>query len=332
MELVILQGVAPENIIFANPCKKTSDLQYAQKSGVRKVTFDNEAELRKIRQWLPDAELILRCRASDPSASYNLCSKFGATTATSVGLLRCAKYLGLSVIGASFHIGSNARDPVAFDKAIRTCRELFKMGLDMGHDMHMLDIGGGFSTHRFDDMARVIRESIDRHFCGITVEIVAEPGRLLVAGALTLACGIIGMRDALENTDDKEGRHMIYLNDGIYGTFINNLFEPGPQPKVLRASGAFYPPESADKYEAYTIWGPTCDGTDRVAESVALPRSLTIDDWLYFPDMGAYSTCLSTSFNGFQCDRETIYVSSNPAVDIYLQLGSRQGPREDLDL
>ncbi|KAF7536968.1 hypothetical protein G7054_g4074 [Neopestalotiopsis clavispora] len=287
------KGAAPENIIFANPCKKTSDLQYAQKVGVRKVTFDNEAELHKIRQWLPDAELVLRCRASDPSASYNLCSKFGATTAASVRLLRSAKHLGLSVIGVSFHIGSNAKDPLAFNEAIQTCRELFETGLDIGHEMHLLDIGGGFSTQSFDAMARVIRESLDRHFCGIAVEVVAEPGRLLVAGALTLACGIIGRRDALEHTEDKEGRHMIYLNDGVYGTFICNLFEPGPQPKVLRASGAFYPPQSADKYENYTIWGPTCDGTDCIAESVALPGSLTIDDWLYFPSMGGEFLILS---------------------------------------
>lgn len=294
MELVLLQGVSPERIIFANPCKKVSDLEYAQKTGVRKVTFDNEAELYKIREWLPDAELVLRCRVSDSSASYSLSAKFGATMATSARLLQCAKSLGLSVIGTSFHIGSNAKDPTTFDNAIQSCRELFDTGLCMGHDMRLLDIGGGFSTQIFDAMARVIRESVDKYFRDIAVEIVAEPGRLFVAGALTLACGIIGRRDAVENTEDKERRHMIYLNDGVYGTFISNLFEPGPQPMVLRASGVFYPRRSEDRYEEYTIWGPTCDGTDCVARSVALPTSLVVDDWIYFPHMGGKSFPLTT--------------------------------------
>ncbi|BAE59842.1 putative ornithine decarboxylase [Aspergillus flavus] len=318
MELVMSQGVAPERIIFANPCKKISDLEYAQQSGVRKMTFDNEAELQKIRQRFPDAQLILRCLASDPSATYSLGSKFGASSATSVKLLQCAKSWGLSVVGVSFHIGSNAKDPTAFDKAIQNSREVFDAGLRTGHDMHLLDIGGGFSAHNFDAMASSIRQCIGKYFCGIDVEIVAEPGRYFAAGALTLACGIIGRRDAAANDEDKENRHMLYLNDGVYGTFICNIFEPGPQPKVLRASGDFYPLDSEDEYERYTIWGPTCDGTDCVAESVALPKSLAIDDWLYFPEMGAYSTCLSTGFNGFHSDRETIYMSSDPAADIYL--------------
>ncbi|RHZ61394.1 hypothetical protein CDV55_104468 [Aspergillus turcosus] len=337
IELVISQGVAPERIIFANPCKKVSDLEYAQQSGVKKVTFDNVAELHKIRQWLPDAQLILRLSASDPSASYSLDTKFGASSETALKLLQCAKSLDLSVVGVSFHIGSNAKDPTAFDKAIQNSRDVFDAGLRIGHDMNLLDIGGGFSAHRFDAMASSIRQCISRYFCDINVEIVAEPGRYFVAGALTLACGIIGRRDAAENDEDKESRHMIYLNDGVYGTFLCNIFEPGPQPKILRASGEFYPLDSKDEHERYTIWGPTCDGTDCVAQSVALPKSLVIDDWLYFPDMGgefflysyvvvhglmyraqAYSTCLSTSFNGFQCDREIVYVSSVPEVDIYL--------------
>ncbi|KAK6843881.1 pyridoxal-dependent decarboxylase, partial [Apiospora arundinis] len=292
MELVLSEGVPPERIIFANPCKKISDLEYAQKSGVRNVTFDNEAELYKIREWLPDAELVLRCRASDASASYRLCDKYGATAALSVKLLQCVKSLGLSVIGVSFHIGSNAKDPSAFDAAIQTCRDVFETGLGMGHDMRLLDIGGGFSAPTFDAMACVIRESIDSHFSDIPVEVIAEPGRLFVEGALTVACGVIGLRDADENTEDEEDerRHMLYLNDGIWGVFSSNLFEPGPLPKVLRLSGVFYPPESEDgRYEDYTLWGPTCDSFDCVAKSVALPESLDIGDWLYFPDMGGES-------------------------------------------
>ncbi|KAJ5160937.1 uncharacterized protein N7482_007941 [Penicillium canariense] len=317
MELVLSNGAAPERIIFANPCKKISDLEYAQRSGVRRMTFDNEAELHKIRQWLPDAQLILRCLASDPSATYSLGSKFGASSATSVKLLQCAKSLGLSVMGVSFHIGSNAKDPTAFDKAIQNARDVFDAGRRIGHDMHLLDIGGGFSAHSFDAMAKSIRLSIGRYFCGINVELVAEPGRYFAAGALTLACGIIGRRDATENDEDKESRHMIYINDGVYGTFLCNIFEPGPQPKILRASGEFYPLDSEDEDETYTIWGPTCDGTDCIAESVALPKSLAIDDWLYFPNMGVSMAFIATE-KQYTCpvtsQRTSVY-DQNAAVD-----------------
>lgn len=286
MKLVMSQGVEPERIIFANPCKKMSDLEFARQSGVRKMTFDNKAELHKIRQWFPNAQLILRISASDPSATYSLGSKFGASSSTSVKLLEYAKCLGVSVIGVSFHIGSNAKDPTAFDKAIQNSREVFDAGQRIGHEMRLLDIGGGFSTHSFVPMASSIRQSFERYFSGINVEIMAEPGRYFAAGALTVACAVIGRRDATENNEDQESRHMIYLNDGVYGTFLCNIFEPGPQPKILRASGKFYPLDSEGEYDRYTVWGPTCDGTDCVAQSVALPKSLEVDDWLYFPDMG----------------------------------------------
>lgn len=47
-----------------------------------------------------------------------------------------------------------------------------------------------------------------------------------------------------------------------------------------------------------SLWGPTCDSVDLVSPSTLLPRSLRIGDWLAFPDMGAYTTCLATKFNG----------------------------------
>lgn len=286
IEAVLAHGASPEKIIFANPCKKISDLKYAQQVGVKKMTFDNVAELHKIKQLIPDAKLILRVVASDPSATYLLGAKYGASLATSTKLLQSAKSLGLSIVGVSFHIGSDAKDPTSFDRAIRVSREVFDFGLDAGHDMRLLDIGGGFSGHNFDLMAASVRQSIKRYFHDINVEVVAEPGRYLVWSCLSVACGIIGRRDAVENEQDNENRHMIYLNDGVYGIFLSNIFEIGPQPKPLRVSGVFYPPDAESEYAKYTIWGPTCDEIDCVIKSAALPSSLTVDDWIYFPDMG----------------------------------------------
>lgn len=199
-------------------------------------------------------------------------------------------------MGVSFHIGSDAKDPNSFDRAIRSSREAFDAGLDAGHDMRILDIGGGFSGHNFDAMASCIRQSIKRHFHDTNVEVVAEPGRYFVSGCLAVACGIIGRRDAVENDQDSESHHMIYLNDRVYGSFLGNIFETGPQPKTLRASGVFYPSDTQLSNEKYTIWGPTCDEIDCVVKSVALPSSLAIDDWLYFPNMGGEFFCPFTSF------------------------------------
>lgn len=47
------------------------------------------------------------------------------------------------------------------------------------------------------------------------------------------------------------------------------------------------------------LYGPTCDAFDRLfEEEVQLPE-LDMGDWLIFPSMGAYSSVMSSTFNGF---------------------------------
>mmetsp|Transcript_9220 Transcript_9220/g.13615 ORF Transcript_9220/g.13615 Transcript_9220/m.13615 type:complete len:833 (-) Transcript_9220:224-2722(-) len=63
-----------------------------------------------------------------------------------------------------------------------------------------------------------------------------------------------------------------------------------------------------------TVWGPTCDGLDKVCESMTLPNDLEANrDWLVFPDMGCGGgggggggLGLGTSFNGFE-PPDTVY-------------------------
>lgn len=50
---------------------------------------------------------------------------------------------------------------------------------------------------------------------------------------------------------------------------------------------------------ASTVFGPTCDSIDVIARSVLLPK-LTVGDWMYFQNMGAYTMAAASSFNGFQ--------------------------------
>lgn len=56
IEAVLDLGVAPSRIIYANPCKQISHLQYAAKKGVELMTFDNEWELHKVKKHYPSAK------------------------------------------------------------------------------------------------------------------------------------------------------------------------------------------------------------------------------------------------------------------------------------
>ena len=115
-----------------------------------------------------------------------------------------------------------------------------------------------------------------------------------VASAFTLATNIIAKRSV--QMDDQQTAQMYYLNDGVYGSFNCTIFdhwvvEPIPFPID----------ESLEHRQTYltTIWGPTCDSMDCIKRDVVLPE-MHIGEWVLFKEMGAYTICAGSEFNGFK--------------------------------
>ncbi|KAI0533546.1 ornithine decarboxylase [Xylaria digitata] len=327
IEQVLNIGVDPSRVIYAQPCKTNSYVRFVASQGVKQMTFDNADELRKIAKLFPDAELFLRILTDDSSSMCRLSLKFGASLDATDDLLRLAKELGLNVVGVSFHVGSGASDPLAFLKAVQDADVVFKQGYAHGFEMKTLDVGGGFSGDTFETMAHVLREALDEYFPP-HINIIAEPGRYYVSSAFTIACNIIARR-TIENPITGETSYMVYVNDGLYGNFSSIMFDhQHPVAKVLRTGARTYYDSSLGDAVAegtcagteYSIWGPTCDGIDRITESIRFDHELDVGDWFYFEDMGAYTKCSATKFNGFSDAHDVIYVCSEPGARAILRL------------
>ena len=314
IDQVLSIGVDPSRIIYAQPCKTKSYIRHAAQKGVKQMTFDNTDELYKIKALFPDAELFLRILTDDSSSLCRLSLKFGASLDCAQSLLRLAKELELNVVGVSFHVGSGASDPQSFVKAVQDSRTIFDQAIEVGYDLKILDIGGGFTSETFEAMASALSEALDNNFPP-NVRIIGEPGRYYVASAFTLACNVIARRD-LYDPATKETAYMLYLNDGIYGNFSSIIFDhQHPVPQILYSKDVSIWRPAID----YSIWGPTCDGIDRITESTAFRRVLDVGDWLYFEEMGAYTKCSATRFNGFRDNHEVIYISSEPGASAILE-------------
>jgi ornithine decarboxylase len=327
IEQVLNVGVDASRIIYAQPCKTNSYVRYVANQGVKQMTFDNADELRKIAKLYPSAELYLRILTDDSSSLCRLSLKFGASLEDTDGLLALAAELGLNVVGVSFHVGSGASDPLAFLKAVQDAHLVFKQAYAHGFEMHTLDVGGGFSGDTFEAMAAVLRGALDDYFPP-NINIIAEPGRYYVSSAFTIACNIIARR-AIENPATGELAYMAYVNDGLYGNFSSIMFDhQHPLAKVLRCGMRTYyntayadaVPDAIGAGTEYSIWGPTCDGIDRITESIRFDHELDVGDWLYFEDMGAYTKCSATKFNGFSDAHDVIYVCSEPGARALLEL------------
>ena len=278
------------------------------------MTFDNADELYKTKALFPDAELFLRILTDDASSLCRLSLKFGASLDSTEELLKLAKSLGLNVVGVSFHVGSGASDPQSFVKAVQDSRTVFDQAANIGYNLKTLDVGGGFSSDTFEEMASVLSEALDEYFPP-HVRIIGEPGRYYVASAFTLACNVIARRD-MQDPATGETSYMLYLNDGVYGNFSSIIFDhQNPVPRILSVANKGrkqWPTE-------YSIWGPTCDGIDRITDSARFHQLLDVGDWLYFEEMGAYTKCSATRFNGFTDSHEVIYVSSEAGASAVLQ-------------
>ncbi|KAK4460685.1 putative ornithine decarboxylase [Cladorrhinum samala] len=335
IEQVLNMGVDPSRIIYAQPCKTKSYLRYVANQGVRQMTFDNADELRKIARLYPGAELYLRILTDDTSSLCRLSMKFGASLDSTDSLLALARELGLNVVGVSFHVGSGASDPRAFLKAVQDAHVVFQQAASYGYSLHTLDVGGGFcSDETFEQMAGVLRLALDEYFPAHSgINLIAEPGRFYASAAFTLACNIIARRTIQDSelinngTMTPDTSYMVYVNDGLYGNFSSIMFDhQHPVAKVLRANGqTLYDTAAAEANTdgdgvEYSIWGPTCDGIDRITESIRFPVVLDVGDWLYFEDMGAYTKCSATTFNGFSNEHDVIYVCSEPGARALLGL------------
>ena len=313
IEQVLALGIDPSRIIYAQPCKTKSYVRYAAEHGVKQMTFDNADELYKTRALFPHAELFLRILTDDSSSLCRLSLKFGASLDCTKELLQLAKDLDLNVVGVSFHVGSGASDPQSFAKAVQDSRIVFDQAADVGFTLQTLDVGGGFSGDTFEDMAHVLSEALDDYFPP-SVRIIGEPGRYYVSSAFTLACNIIARRDILDPSTHLTS-YMLYLNDGVYGNFSSIIFDhQQPSPRILSRQESDKNARPTD----YSIWGPSCDGIDLISAACTLQGALNVGDWLYFEDMGAYTRCSATKFNGFSDNHKVMYVSSEPGATALL--------------
>lgn len=288
ISLVMQAGVEPSRILYANPCKRESDITYMKKMGVTSTTADSVCELDKLARIYPDVNIILRIYANDPTAQCVLSNKFGAFKEEWEPLLQHAAKLQLSVVGVSFHVGSGACNPQVFRTAIEHAKEFCNMAARYGFDrIHTIDIGGGFSVGNIDSMARAISASQQSMFPKESVRFIAEPGRYFAETIATLYTKIMGVRE-------RRGVRDYFIPDSLYGSFNCILYDhvhPIPQP----ASTVEDPEETIPT----TIFGPTCDGFDKIAEDIRLPR-MQYGDWLVWKNMGAYTIAGACDFNGIQ--------------------------------
>jgi ornithine decarboxylase len=275
-----------DRIIYANPIKAIETLQRLDPYKPL-VTYDNYDEVIKIARHAPHSGLVLRLHVPNTGSMVELSSKFGAMPGEAVDLIAFAHNNKLEVEGLSFHVGSQCTNFENFVQALNMASAVMKESRSRGHETKILDIGGGFPApynrhvKPFGQLARKINAEIERLFPN-DIQILAEPGRFLVATAATSIARIIGRAV-------RDGKPCYYIDDSVYHTFSGIIFDHCQYPLKSFTAG---------KKEICAVFGQTCDGLDTLSQSEELPE-LEIEDLVYAENIGAYSNASATWFNGF---------------------------------
>jgi ornithine decarboxylase len=288
VQLVRRLSVAPERCIHTHPIKRDCDIRTALNFGVTHFVIDNEDELRKFVRHRNRAALLIRLGFRS-DAVVDLSRKFGCDPAALPDLLALAAELRINVVGLSFHAGSQAANPQMHVRAIEVCGDLMRSARARGHDLSLLDIGGGFPTDYLDGTPSMPIEE----FCspirgalqavGGAVRIIAEPGRYLSAPCAVAVASVMGRAQ-------RDGRWWYYLDDGLYGSYSGQMYDHAKYPiEALAARGPTYPSVLA---------GPTCDSIDVIREHIDLPK-LEQGDLVVGRVMGAYTWASASEFNFF---------------------------------
>lgn len=205
-------------VIYANPYKEPSSIQYARQMDVDTATFDSESELLKMKLYHPGCRLLMRLKVDDRGSVCKFSEKFGVDMDEVVSLLTYAKTMKLKVEGVCFHVGSGCHNSEQYYTALQMVREVFNIAKQIGFTFNIIDIGGGFPGLQDDKSLTLlngIRDNVvrglteyfanDYHIPGLAndvttqdelpqLELIAEPGRFFVQSSHTLLVNIIGKK------------------------------------------------------------------------------------------------------------------------------------------
>jgi diaminopimelate decarboxylase len=290
-------GGDARRIVFSGVGKRQEEMAAALDAGILMFNCESEEELQQLSRVAARkkavASVALRvnpavdARTHPYIATALSTSKFGVPAARVRKAYRLAASLpNLRVTGVACHIGSQIRSVKPFVAAAAKMRALLVQLREDGHDIQRLDMGGGlgvpYGAGPEPASPQQYGEALVRALRWLSVQVLVEPGRLLVANA-----GVLLSRVLLR----KQGhgaRRFVVIDAGM-----NDLMRPA-------LYGAHHDVEPVGKprrgTEVVDVVGPVCESADVMARRRRLPR-LEAGELLVLRTAGAYGMSMASQYN-----------------------------------
>lgn len=296
IEQCLALGITPDRLSFGHTVKKEAHIQRAFDVGIRQFAFDSIQELEKLSRAAPGASVYCRYLTPNGGADWPLSDKFGCHPDNVTDLLCNAADLGLVPSGVSFHVGSQQRNPTAWNTAISTAARIFSSVSDRGIELSLLNLGGGFPSHyrtpmcALPDYTDAIKHSLRHYFGDRSLRVIAEPGRYIPGDAGVIQSEVV----LISRKSSNEVKRWVYLDVGKFGG-LPEVLDEAIQYRIRT-------PHDGGATGPVVLAGPTCDEVDVIYDAAGyeLPLGLSIGDRVEILSAGAYTASYaSVGFNGF---------------------------------
>ena len=296
LERAIAAGIPPDKIVFSGVGKTVSEMRRGIELGIKCFNLESEPELERLSEIAasmgkvapvsvrinPDVSAGGHAKISTGKKENKFGIPFGRARAV---YARIAALPGVEAVGIDMHIGSQITEMAPFDNAYALMAELVTELRAQGHAIHHVDVGGGLGIPYHADAdapplpveyAQIVR----KHLGQLGVELVLEPGRLIVGNAGILVTTVEYV---------KEGEHNFVIVDAAMNDLIRpTLYEAHHD--IQPVSHSNLPPIVAD------VVGPVCETGDYIALGRRMP-GVKQGDLLAVMSAGAYGAVMASTYN-----------------------------------
>lgn len=303
-------GFDIKNAYFHGNNKLYSELEFAISNGIGTIVVDNYDEIDMVDALANEngivQNVLIRTNPGVEAHTHTFIqtatvdSKFGFNIGSgdaTQAIKKILKKKNLAFKGIHYHIGSQIFDTNAFRLAINVGTDYIASLNELGIEVDVLNIGGGFGVHyvegdpkysveEYCNYLKVIIEALNQNIETKKIKkptLVIEPGRSIVAeSGITLY--------TVGTTKEVSGIiKYIYIDGGMGDNIRPALYQA--EYEAILANRADEKPT-----ETVSIAGKYCESSDIIIKGIRLPEAKRGDILAVF-STGAYNYSMASNYN-----------------------------------
>ncbi|HCH70916.1 MAG TPA: diaminopimelate decarboxylase [Colwellia sp.] len=288
-------GIPADKIVYSGVAKIESEITYALSQGIFQFNVESEPELELISQVAtrlnttaaiafrinPDVCANTHAKISTGKAE----NKFGVPISKArLAYKQAASLPNIKVQGVDVHIGSQLTQLAPFEEAYKRIAQLVTDLREDGHEISVIDIGGGLGITYSDEVipskqeyAAVAKAQLGHLAC----KVIVEPGRSLLGNA-----GIIVSSVVLIKTGEE--RQFMMLDAGMNDLIRPSMYDAHHEILAVNTTNA--------SQKVYDVVGPVCETGDTFSKNRQVNESKS-GDLIAIMSCGAYGAVMASTYN-----------------------------------